>query len=161
MPSFYDFKVKEIEGKEISLEAFRGKVVLVVNVASRCGFTPQYDGLEALYRKYSSRGFTVLAFPCNQFGHQEPGTEAEIGSFCRTTHDVTFPLFAKVDVNGAHAHPLFEFLKAERPGLLGTKMIKWNFTKFLVDRHGAVSERFAPKETPESLSGAVEALLKN
>lgn len=155
----YSFRAKEIEGREIGLDSFRDQVLLVVNVASKCGFTPQYEGLEALYRKYKDKGFTVLAFPCNQFGAQEPGNEAEIGTFCRMSYDTTFPLFAKVDVNGDQAHPLFTYLKAERPGFLGTKGIKWNFTKFLVDRKGHVAERFAPNYKPESLSGAIEALL--
>ena len=128
-------------------------------MASRCGFTPQYTGLEALYRKYRERGFAVLGFPCNQFGSQEPGTEADIQSFCATTYDVSFPLFAKVEVNGADAHPLYRYLKGERPGILGTEAIKWNFTKFLVDRNGSVVKRYAPTDKPEDLDAAVAALL--
>jgi glutathione peroxidase len=155
----YDISAKRIDGSDGTLAEFRGKVLLIVNVASRCGFTPQYTGLEALYRKYSARGFAVLGFPCNQFGAQEPGTEAEIGSFCSTTYDVTFPMFAKVDVNGADAHPLWQHLKNAKPGLLGTEAIKWNFTKFLVDRQGEVVARYAPKDKPEDLDGAVAALL--
>ena len=157
--SLYDFTARRLDGTERSLEEFRGQVLLVVNVASRCGFTPQYTGLEALYRKYRDRGFAVLGFPCNQFGAQEPGSETEIGAFCSTTYDVTFPLFAKVDVNGSDAHPLWQHLKNARPGVLGTEGIKWNFTKFLVDRQGQVVERFAPKDRPEDLDARIAALL--
>jgi glutathione peroxidase len=157
--SLHDITARRLDGSERDLGEFRGKVLLIVNVASRCGFTPQYTGLEALYRKYKDRGFVVLGFPCNQFGAQEPGDEAEIGSFCSTTYDVTFPLFAKVEVNGAGTHPLYQFLKSARPGVLGTEAIKWNFTKFLVDRSGNVVSRHAPKDTPESLEGEIEALL--
>ena len=131
----------------------------MVNVASHCGMTPQYTGLEALYRKYKDRGFTVLGFPCNQFGAQEPGTEAEIQAFCSTNYDVTFPMFAKIDVNGADAHPLYAYLKGEKPGLLGTEAIKWNFTKFLVGRDGKVVRRYAPTDKPEDLDSAVAAAL--
>jgi len=155
----YDFSVKGIDGKEQNLAAYRGQVLLIVNTASRCGFTPQYEGLEALYREYKDRGFAVLAFPCNQFGGQEPGDEAEIAQFCSLNYDVSFPLFAKVEVNGDGAAPLYRFLKGERPGLLGTEGIKWNFTKFLVDRDGRVSERFAPQTKPADLAAAVEMLL--
>ena len=155
----YDFSAKAIDGEEINLARYRGKVLLVVNVASRCGFTPQYEGLEALYRQYRERGFEILGFPCNQFGGQEPGREAEIAQFCSLNYGVSFPLFAKVDVNGDAAHPLFAFLKGEKPGLLGTEGIKWNFTKFLVDRDGRVRERFAPQTRPEDLEAAVEELL--
>lgn len=157
--SLYDFTARRLDGTERSLEEFRGQVLLVVNVASRCGFTPQYTGLEALYRKYRDRGFAVLGFPCNQFGAQEPGSETEIGAFCSTTYDVTFPMFAKVDVNGSDAHPLWQHLKNARPGVLGTEGIKWNFTKFLVDRQGQVVERFAPKDRPEDLDARIAALL--
>jgi len=157
--SLYDISARDITGKDRSLADYRGKVLLVVNVASRCGFTPQYTGLEALYRKYHDRGFEVLGFPCNQFGSQEPGSEAEISTFCSTTYDVSFPLFAKVDVNGADAHPLYRLLKGEKPGILGTEAIKWNFTKFLVDRQGEVVKRYAPTDKPEDLDGAVAALL--
>jgi glutathione peroxidase len=134
-------------------------VILVVNTASKCGFTPQYEGLEALYRKYRAKGFAVLGFPCNQFGAQEPGDASEIAQFCSRTFDVTFPMFAKIDVNGPNAHPLFAFLKAEEPGVLGTEAIKWNFTKFLVDRNGAVVARFAPTTTPRELESDIEKLL--
>jgi glutathione peroxidase len=134
-------------------------VLLIVNTASKCGFTPQYEGLEALYRKHRDRGFAVLGFPCNQFGAQEPGDAAEIASFCSLTYDVSFPMFAKIDVNGPAAHPLYGFLKKEKKGLLGSEGIKWNFTKFLVDRSGAVVDRFAPTTKPEALETAVEALL--
>jgi glutathione peroxidase len=157
--ALYDISARRIDGSEGTLAEYRGKVLLIVNVASRCGFTPQYTGLEALYRKYRERGFVVLGFPCNQFGAQEPGSEAEIGSFCSTTYDVTFPLFAKVDVNGADAHPLWQHLKSAKPGLLGTEAIKWNFTKFLIDRQGDVVARYAPKDKPEDLDAAVAALL--
>jgi len=157
--TLYDISARRIDGSDATLAEFRGKVLLIVNVASRCGFTPQYTGLEALYRKYSARGFAVLGFPCNQFGAQEPGNEAEIGTFCSTTYDVTFPMFAKVDVNGADAHPLWKHLKDAKPGLLGTEAIKWNFTKFLVDRQGEVVARYAPKDKPEDLDSAVAALL--
>ena len=157
--SLYDISARDITGTERPLADYRGKVLLVVNVASRCGFTPQYTGLEALYRKYHDRGFEVLGFPCNQFGSQEPGSEVDIQTFCSTTYDVTFPLFAKVDVNGADAHPLYRLLKGEKPGILGTEAIKWNFTKFLVDRQGEVVKRYAPTDKPEDLDGAVAALL--
>ena len=134
----WDFSAKSIDGKDVSLATYRGKVLLIVNVASKCGFTPQYKGLEALYRRLKDQDFAVLGFPCDQFGHQEPGTEAEIMEFCGTRYDVTFPMFAKIDVNGDGAHPLYRWLKAEKSGLLGTESIKWNFTKFLVDRDGKV-----------------------
>ena len=146
-------------GEAGALAAYAGKVLLIVNVASKCGFTPQYAGLEALYRQYRDRGFAVLAFPCNQFGGQEPGSASEIATFCSTNYDVTFPLFAKVAVNGADADPLWTYLKAARPGLAGSKGIKWNFTKFLVDRAGNVVERYAPTTTPEAIAADVEKLL--
>ena len=155
----HDIAARRLDGAERDLSEFKGKVLLVVNVASRCGFTPQYTGLEALYRKYRDRGFAVLGFPCNQFGSQEPGDAAEIGSFCSTTYDVTFPMFAKVDVNGAATHPLYQHLKAARPGVLGTEAIKWNFTKFLVDGQGNVVKRYAPNDKPEDFSSDIEALL--
>ena len=151
MKSLYDFQVATIDGPEQSLADYRGRVLLIVNVASRCGFTPQYAGLEKLYRKYRERGFTVLGFPCDQFGQQEPGNEAEIKEFCRLTYDVTFPLFAKIAVNGPAAHPLYTYLKRARRGFLGTKRIKWNFTKFLVDREGNVVRRFGPMVKPERI----------
>jgi glutathione peroxidase len=154
-----DYTVKAADGSDASLEAYRGKVLLIVNTASKCGFTPQYEGLEALHRDYGARGFEVLAFPCNQFGAQEPGDAAEIANFCSLTYDVTFPVFAKVDVNGTDAEPLFETLKAEAPGLLGSKGIKWNFTKFLVDRDGKVVDRYAPTTKPEDLRQDIEKLL--
>jgi glutathione peroxidase len=158
--SLYDISVKTIDGASQSLAAYRGKTLLVVNVASKCGFTPQYTGLEALYRKHKDQGLVVLGFPCNQFGSQEPGTEAEIQEFCATTYDVTFPLFAKIDVNGPGTHPLYELLKSARPGLLGTEGIKWNFTKFLVNGRGEVVARYAPSDTPEKIDQAVANLLK-
>jgi glutathione peroxidase len=157
--SIYRHTARDIDGNEVPLENFRGQTLLIVNVASRCGFTPQYAGLEALHRKYKDRGFTVLAFPCNQFGAQEPGDEAEIREFCTTNYGVTFPLFAKVEVNGDGAHPLWQHLKSEQPGILGSEGIKWNFTKFLVDRDGRVKQRFAPKDTPEELDTAIAAAM--
>jgi len=157
--SVHDFSARTIDGKEQKLDAWKGKVVLVVNVASKCGFTPQYKGLEALYRKHKDKGLVILGFPCDQFGHQEPGDENEIKNFCSLNYEVSFPLYAKIDVNGAKAHPLYEHLKSEAPGVLGTEAIKWNFTKFLVDRSGKVVKRFAPKDTPESIEKDVAALL--
>jgi glutathione peroxidase len=157
--SLYDIDATTIEGESRSLAAYRGKTLLIVNVASRCGFTPQYTGLEALYRKYKDQGLVVLGFPCNQFGRQEPGAEAEIQQFCASTYHVTFPLFAKVDVNGPATHPLYRLLKSARPGLLGTEAIKWNFTKFLVNARGEVMARYAPSDTPERIESAVAALL--
>ena len=154
-----DFIVKAADGSEASLAAYRGTVLLIVNTASKCGFTPQFAGPEALHRDYGARGFEVLGFPCNQFGAQEPGDAAEIANFCSLTYDVTFPVFAKVDVNGKDAEPLFEELKAAAPGLLGSKGIKWNFTKFLVDRQGKVIDRYAPTAKPEDLRGDIETLL--
>jgi glutathione peroxidase len=158
--SIYDFSARTIDGAEKALADFRGHPLLIVNVASKCGFTPQYTGLEALYRKYHERGFEVLGFPCDQFGHQEPGDEAQIKSFCTTTYEVTFPMFAKIKVNGPDAHPLYLYLKEARPGLLGLESIKWNFTKFLIDKHGEPLKRFAPTDKPESLEGDVEAALR-
>ena len=155
MASLYDIEVRTIDGETQRLAAFRGKTLLVVNVASRCGFTPQYTGLEALYRKYKDQGLVVLGFPCNQFGRQEPGNEAEIQQFCATTYDVTFPMFAKIDVNGPATHPLYQQLKSAQPGLLGTEGIKWNFTKFLVNGRGDVVARYAPSDTPEKIEQAV------
>lgn len=155
----YSFLVKTIDLNDVSLDKYRGQVLLIVNTASRCGFTPQYEGLERLYSKYKDKGFSVLAFPCNQFGAQEPGTEAEVKSFCETRFQVTFPLFAKIDVNGAHAHPLYQFLKQEGKGILGTEAIKWNFTKFLINREGNVVKRFAPNTEPEKLEKEIEACL--
>ncbi len=158
--TLYDVEVTRIDGSVGTLDEYRDRVLLIVNVASQCGFTPQYAGLEALYRKYRDRGFVVLGFPCNQFGHQEPGTEAEIQEFCSDRYDVTFPLFAKIDVNGERTHPLYRLLKAERPGILGTEAIKWNFTKFLIGRDGGVIRRYASADTPESLDQDVAAQLE-
>lgn len=155
----FDFSAKTIDGQDQSLEAYRSKVLLIVNTASHCGFTPQYEGLEALYRRLGARGLVVLGFPCNQFGAQEPRSEQDIASFCSLNYEVSFPMFAKIDVNGENAHPLYRFLKGERPGLLGTEAIKWNFTKFLVDRNGQVKERFAPQTKPEDLEQAIVELL--
>ena len=159
MTSIYDFVVRDIAGGEVPLSDYRGKALLVVNTASKCGFTPQYAGLEALHRALAGRGLAVLGFPCNQFGAQEPGDAGEIASFCKLTYDVSFPMFAKVDVNGAEASDLFRWLKRQAPGLLGSEAIKWNFTKFLVDRQGTVTSRFAPTTTPEALRDEIEALL--
>ena len=159
MASIYDFSVTDIDGKEQSLAQYRGKVLLMVNVASKCGFTPQYAGLEQLYRDYRKRGLVVLGFPCDQFGHQEPGNEAEIRQFCSLQYDVTFPLFAKIEVNGDHAAPIYRFLKQQAKGLLGSEAIKWNFTKFLVDRDGAVLRRYAPTDTPAGIAKELEAML--
>jgi glutathione peroxidase len=157
--SILNTPVKTATGTETDLSAYAGQVVLVVNVASKCGLTPQYAGLEALYRQYKDRGFTILGFPCNQFGGQEPGSAEEIATFCSTNYDVTFPLFAKIDVNGSGTAPLYQKLKSEAPGLLGTEAIKWNFTKFLIGRDGKVAERFAPTTTPEDIAPAIEKLL--
>jgi glutathione peroxidase len=155
----YQLGVKTIEGQMSNLSEYRGKVMLIVNVASKCGFTPQYKGLEALYRKYRDRGFVVLGFPCNQFGAQEPGDEVEIRNFCSLTYEVDFPMFAKVDVNGEGASPLFKYLKREKKGLLWSEGIKWNFTKFLIGRDGKVLARFAPTDKPENLASDIESAL--
>ena len=159
MASVYDFTVKDIHGKPVKLDRYRGKVMLVVNTASQCGFTPQYKGLEAMYEKLHAKGLEILGFPCNQFGGQEPGDEKEIAQFCELNFGVTFPMFAKVDVNGDDTAPLYKYLKAEKPGLLGSEAIKWNFTKFLVDRDGKVVRRYAPNDKPESLEQDVAAIL--
>ncbi len=159
MASVHDYTVDDIGGKPVKLDRYKGEVLLIVNVASACGFTPQYKGLEALQEKFHPRGFEVLGFPCNQFGAQEPGTEQEIATFCETTFGVTFPMFAKVEVNGGAASPLYKFLKAEKPGILGSEAIKWNFTKFLVDRQGKVLARYAPNDTPESIAPDIEKAL--
>ena len=159
MTTVYDFTARAIDGAERSLSDYRGQPLLIVNVASRCGFTPQYAGLEALYRKHAGEGLVVLGFPCDQFGHQEPGDEAEIRAFCSTRYDVTFPMFAKIEVNGPEAHPLYQHLKQSAKGLLGTEGIKWNFTKFLVDRNGAVVKRYAPTDTPESIEKDLAGVL--
>ena len=155
----YDFCAPLLDGEPVSLGQYRGRVLLIVNTASKCGFTPQYAGLEELYRKYKDRGLEVLGFPCNQFGAQEPGTDEEIGSFCERNFGVSFPLFAKIDVNGEDAHPLYRFLKGEKSGIFGTEGIKWNFTKFLVDRQGKVVDRFGPATEPKALASEIEALL--
>jgi glutathione peroxidase len=159
MTAIYDFTADSLEGQARSLAAYRGQVMLIVNVASQCGYTPQYAGLEALYRQHRERGFVVLGFPCDQFGHQEPGDAREIRRFCSTNYDVTFPLFARIEVNGPAAHPLYRFLKASRKGVLGTEAIKWNFTKFLIDRHGVVVRRYAPGVTPEQIAADLPPLL--
>ncbi len=158
MTTAYDFEATAIDGAQRALADYRGKVLLVVNTASKCGFTPQYEGLEELYRTYADRGLVVLGFPCNQFNGQEPGDEDEIANFCSTTYDVSFPMFAKVDVNGDNAHPLYRWLKGEHGGVLGDR-IKWNFTKFLVDRDGKVVNRYAPATKPDKIAADIEALL--
>ena len=159
MTTAYEFSAKTIDGAEQSLEDYKGKAMLVVNVASKCGFTPQYTGLEKLYKKYGKDGLVVLGFPCDQFGHQEPGDEEEIKNFCSLTYDVSFPMYAKVDVNGAKAHPFWQWLKKEKGGLLGMDGIKWNFTKFLIDKHGNVVKRYAPTDTPEKIEKDLAAVL--
>jgi glutathione peroxidase len=158
MASIYDFSAKSLAGEDTPLRQFEGKVLLIVNTASACGFTPQYKGLEALQQKHGARGFSVLGFPCNQFGRQEPGNATEIGQFCATNYAVSFPMFDKIDVNGNNAHPLYQYLRREKSGLLGSS-IKWNFTKFLIDRSGQVVGRYAPTTTPESLTKDIEVLL--
>lgn len=160
MNPLYDLDVTTIDGQPQRLDAYRGQVLLIVNVASRCGFTPQYAGLEALYRKYKADGFTILGFPCDQFAHQEPGNDAEIKDFCQRTYDVTFPLFAKTSVNGPNTHPLYVYLKSACRGFLGSKAIKWNFTKFLIDRNGNVEKRYSPSASPEKIDGDLNSLLK-
>jgi glutathione peroxidase len=159
MASIYDFTVSDIHGKPVKLDRYRDRVMLVINTASECGYTPQYKGLEALYQKFHGKGLDVLGFPCNQFGGQEPGDEKAIAQFCEINYGVTFPLFAKLDVNGSNAAPLYKYLKAEKPGLLGTEAIKWNFTKFLVDRTGKVIGRYAPGDTPEAIAADIEKVL--
>ncbi len=157
--SIYDFSVETIDGQAIKLDAYKNKVLLIVNTASKCGFTPQYAGLQKLYSNLHTQGVEVLGFPCNQFGAQEPGSEEEIRNFCSLKYDVSFPMFAKIDVNGEHADPLFKYLKKEAPGLFGTEAIKWNFTKFLVDREGNVIKRFAPTDTPDKIAEELQKLL--
>jgi glutathione peroxidase len=159
MSSIYDFKVKTIEGKETTLAPYKGKVMLIVNVASKCGYTPQYDGLQTLYEKYHEKGLVILGFPCNQFANQEPGTEEEIQHFCRVNFGVTFPMFSKIEVNGENTPPLYAYLKSEQTGILGTEAIKWNFTKFLVDREGKVVARFGPSTKPNEIEEEIEKLL--
>ncbi len=157
----FDYSATALDGTPLDLSRYRGKVLLIVNTASACGFTPQYKGLEAVYRQFQARGAEVLGFPCNQFGRQEQGSEAEIGAFCEKNFGVSFPLFAKIDVNGAEAHPLFRYLKHAAPGVLGTERIKWNFTKFLVNRDGDVVKRYAPQTKPEAIAADIERLLAN
>lgn len=159
MSTLYTFSARTLGGETVGLDRYRGKVLLIVNTASECGFTPQYAGLQQLQERFSSRGFEVLGFPCNQFGKQEPGDAAQIGSFCEKNFGITFPLFEKIDVKGPDAHPLFRYLTGEARGLLGTRSVKWNFTKFLVDRQGNVLKRFAPKTKPEEIAARIEALL--
>jgi glutathione peroxidase len=159
MTTVYDFEAQQIDGKTVPLSQFKGKAMLIVNTASACGFTPQFAGLEALYETYGKKGLVVLGFPCNQFGAQDAGSNDEIAGFCQLNYGVSFPMMAKIEVNGAHAHPLYRWLSAEAPGLLGSKSIKWNFTKFLVGKDGAVLKRYAPTDTPASLAGDIEAAL--
>jgi glutathione peroxidase len=159
--TIYEFSAPLLDGHPVSLAEFRGRVLLIVNTASKCGFTSQYAGLEELFRTYKDRGFEVLGFPCNQFGAQEPGAETEIGAFCEKNYGVSFPMFSKIDVNGPHAHPLYTFLKERKPGLFGTEGIKWNFTKFLIDRKGELTGRYAPTVEPKSLATAIEGLLES
>ena len=159
MASIYDFTANTIDGKTVSLGDYKGKVLLIVNVASKCGFTPQYKGLEAAYRELKDKGVEILGFPCDQFGHQEPGDEKEIQQFCSLTYDVSFPMFAKIKVNGDDAHPLYKFLKSEEKGILGSEAIKWNFTKFLVGRDGQVIRRYPPTARPEAIRADIESAL--
>ncbi len=159
MTSIYDFKAKTLEGKEISLNKYRGDVVLIVNTASKCGFTPQYTELKDLYKKYSSKGLKILGFPCNQFGNQEPGNSKNIASFCQKNYGVDFQMFEKIDVNGKNAHPLYKYLTKTAPGVLGTESIKWNFTKFLVDRKGKILKRYAPSISPKEITPDIEKQL--
>ena len=158
--NLYAFTVTTIDGQTDTLDTYRGQVLLIVNVASKCGFTAQYAGLEALYRRYRDKGFTILGFPCDQFAHQEPGSESEIKNFCSLTYDVTFPLFAKIEVNGSGTHPLYNHLKKAQPGLFGSEAIKWNFTKFLVNRDGQVLKRYAPTDTPEKIENDLKAMIE-
>jgi len=160
MKTFYDFNAKDIREKEISMSAYKNKVVLVVNVASKCGYTPQYEGLEKLYKSYHKQGFEILGFPCNQFKNQEPGTSKEIQNFCKVNFGVTFPLFSKIDVNGDNADPLYVYLKKQAPGFLGTESIKWNFTKFLIDKNGKVITRYGSSTKPAAIAKDIEKLLK-
>ena len=159
MSPFYSFSARTLGGEMAALDRYRGKVLLVVNTASECGFTPQYAGLQQVYERFAARGFEVLGFPCNQFGKQEPGDAAQIGAFCEKNFGVTFPMFEKVDVKGPNAHPLYRYLTSERRGLFGTKAIKWNFTKFLVDREGNVVKRYGPRTAPDAIAGEIERLL--
>ncbi len=158
--TIYDFTVKNIEKQEVNLSKYQGQVVLIVNVASKCGYTPQYAGLEELYEEYGKKGFVILAFPCNQFGQQEPGTNEEIKEFCSTNYNVSFPLFDKIDVNGKDAHPLYKFLTSSKPGVAGSKQIKWNFTKFLIDKNGVPFKRYSPATKPNALRSDIEKLFE-
>lgn len=158
--NLYSFQVKNASNENLPLEKYKGQVVLIVNVASKCGFTPQYAGLEELYKKYQSQGFTILGFPCNQFGAQEPGNMEEIQNFCKLNYDVSFPLMAKIDVNGEKADPVYEWLKESAPGIFGTELIKWNFTKFLVGKNGEVIKRYAPNDEPQSIAADIEKALR-
>lgn len=159
MSSIYDFQAQSIDGKPVPLSKYRGQPMLIVNTASACGFTPQFAGLEQLHQTYGDRGLVVLGFPCNQFGSQDPGSDSEIATFCQRNYGVSFPMMSKIDVNGAEAHPLYRWLTAEAPGLLGSKAIKWNFTKFLIGRDGRVIRRYAPQDAPQKLAGDIEAAL--
>ena len=159
MTSVYDFQATSITGQPVSLSEFRGKPLLIVNTASKCGFTPQFEGLEQLWKTYGPRGLVIVGFPCNQFGSQDPGSESEIASFCQLNYGVSFPMMSKVDVNGSNAHPLYKWLTEEAPGILGTKAIKWNFTKFLIGRDGQVIKRYAPTDKPKDLAGDIEKAL--
>lgn len=159
MKSIYDIKVNNIKNEEISMEQFKDKVLLIVNVASKCGFTPQYKELEEIYREYKDKGLEILGFPCNQFGFQEPGNNDEIYTFCSTTYNVSFPMFSKIDVNGANTHELYNYLKEKAPGILGTEGVKWNFTKFLVDKKGNVVKRYAPQDTPKKIADDIKKYL--
>lgn len=159
MTTVYDFDARSLDGKQVRLQEYAGKALLIVNTASECGFTPQYAGLEDLYERYRDRGLVVLGFPCNQFGGQEPGEATQIGAFCQKNYGVSFPMFEKIEVNGAAAHPLYNWLKQSAPGLLGSRRIKWNFTKFLLDRSGQVQARYAPVTKPQKLAADIEALL--
>ena len=160
MNSIYDFTMKNIDGNDVNLGEFKGKVLLIVNVASKCGFTPQYTGLEELYQRFKDKGFEVLGFPCNQFASQDPGNNAQIADFCQRNYGVNFQMMSKIDVNGSGAHPLYQWLCAEAPGLLGSKAIKWNFTKFLLGRDGRVIKRYAPQDAPEKIAKDIEAALQ-
>jgi glutathione peroxidase len=157
--NIHEFKVKDAKGNDVDLSQYAGKVLLIVNVASQCGFTPQYTGLESLFKKYQAQGLTVLGFPCNQFGAQEPGDESEIQNFCKLNYDVSFPIMKKIEVNGSSSAPVYDYLKSSAPGILGTELIKWNFTKFLIDKKGKVAGRYAPNVKPEDLSKDIETLL--
>lgn len=159
MTGIYDFSVKNNQGETVNLRDYQGQVLLIVNTASQCGFTPQYRDLEALYQNYKDRGFSVLAFPCNQFGQQEPGDNSAIAAFCESNFHIRFPLFEKIDVNGSNAHPMYRYLTAAKPGVFGTQAIKWNFTKFLIDREGNIVKRYGPMQTPNSLKGDIEHCL--